>query len=61
MPTFSASARGAGDQHVLAHEIEGERGMHGIAEGIEDRGDLVRHLIGDRHDIVFRNADIFAE
>ena len=36
---------GAGDEHVLAHQVEGERGVRGIAEGIEDRGDLVADAI----------------
>ena len=52
-----ADRPGAGDQHVLADQIEGQRGVHGIAERIEDRGDLVRHVVGDRHDIVLRDAD----
>jgi hypothetical protein len=36
-----ADRTGAGDQHVLADHVEGERGMGGIAERIEDRGDLI--------------------
>jgi hypothetical protein len=35
---------GAGDEHVLADEVEGERGVRGVAEGVEERRDLV----GDR-------------
>ncbi len=56
-----ADRTGTGDQHVFADEIEGKCGVHGIAERIEDRGDLVRNIIRDRHDIVFRNADELAE
>ena len=36
-----ADRPGAGDQHVLADKIEGERGVDGVAERIEDRADLV--------------------
>ena len=32
----------AGDQHVLADHVEGEGGVRGVAERIEDRGDVVR-------------------
>jgi hypothetical protein len=35
---------GACDQHVLADEIERERGVRGVAERIEQR----RHVIADR-------------
>ena len=31
---------GAGDQHVLPEHGERERRVHGVAEGIEDRGDI---------------------
>ena len=51
-----ADRPGAGDQHVLADEIEGQRGVDRIAERIEDRGDLVGHVVGDRHDIVLRDG-----
>ncbi len=50
-----------GHQHVFADEIEGERGVDGIAERIEDRCDLVRDIVGDGNDIGFRNADELAE
>ena len=36
-----ADRPGAGDEHVLADEIEGQRSVHGIAERIEDGADLV--------------------
>ena len=36
-----ADRAGAGDQHVLADQVEGERGVGGVAERIEDRGDVV--------------------
>ena len=36
-----ADRTGAGDQHVFADDIERQRGVHRIAERIEDRRDLV--------------------
>ena len=59
--THDADRPGAGDQHVLADQVEGQRGVDGIAERVEDRGDLVGHVVGDRHDIVLRDRQIFAE
>ena len=52
----------AGDQHVLADQREGQRGVHGVAERVEDRGDVEvdlgavhphvgggqRHVLGER-------------
>ena len=42
-----ADRPGAGDQHVLADQVEGQRGVHRVAERIEDRGDLVGDVVGD--------------
>ncbi|MCY1356045.1 hypothetical protein D9M69_424840 [compost metagenome] len=56
-----ADRPGAGDEHVLADEIEGKGGVHGIAERVEDRRDLVGHVVRDRHDVIFRQADELAE
>ena len=36
-----ADRSGAGDQHVLAEDREGERRVDRVAERVEDRGDLV--------------------
>ena len=67
-PTWRATAArhdadrpGAGDQHVLADEIEGERGMHGVAERIEDGAELVVDVVGQRHDVEGGHAHIFGE
>ena len=37
-----ADGAGAGDQHVLAQHREGERGVHRVAERIENGGDIER-------------------
>ena len=67
-PTWRATAArhdadrpGAGDQHVLADEVEGERGVDGIAERIEDGADLVVDPVGQRHDVEGGDAHIFGE
>ncbi len=51
-----ADRPGAGDQHVLADEIESERGVDGVAERIEDRAELVVDVVGQRHDVERRHA-----
>ena len=56
-----ADRPGAGDQHVLADEVEGQRGMDGVAERIEDRGDLVGDGIGDRIGVGGGDRDIIGE
>ena len=38
-----ADGPGAGDEHVLAEHREGQGGVDGIAEGVEDRGDVPGH------------------
>ena len=52
---------GAGDQHVLADQVELQRGVHGIAERIEDRADLVGDVVGQRHDVEGGQAQILGE
>ena len=56
-----ADRPGPGDQHVLADEIEGERGMDRVAERIEDRAELVVDVVGQRHDVERRHAHIIGE
>ena len=46
-----ADGAGPGDEHVLAHEVEGERGVHGVAVGVEDGRDVVGHVVGDLVDV----------
>ena len=67
-PTWRATAAGhdadrpgPGDQHVLADEIEGERGMDRVAERIEDRAELVVDVVGQRHDVERRHPHVFGE
>ena len=50
-----ADRPGAGDQHVLADEIERQRGVDGVAERIEDRAELVVDVVGQRHDVERRD------
>jgi hypothetical protein len=51
----------AGDQHVLAHQIEGGRGVHRIAQRIEDGRDLHGHVVGQRHGVEGGQPDVFGE
>ena len=43
-----ADRSGAGDQHVLADDVEPQRGVRGVAERIEHGGDVVVDV--RRHD-----------
>ena len=60
-PGHDADRPGAGDQHVLSHQVESERGMDRIAERIEDRAELVVDVVGQRHDVERRHPHIFGE
>ena len=57
----NADRAGAGDQHVFADEIEGERGVDRVAEGIEDRAEFIVDVVRQRHDVESGNLHIFGE
>jgi hypothetical protein len=61
IPGHDADRPGAGDQHVLADEVEGERGMDRVAERIEDRAELVVDVVGQRHDVERRHPHVIRE
>ncbi len=56
-----ADRPGAGDQHVLAYQVEGERGMRCIAEGIEDRRQVATDVVRDLERVEGGNGEIFGE
>ena len=56
-----ADRAGAGDQHVLADHVQLQRGVDGVAERIEDRGDVEIDAVGVVPDIGIGNGDIFGE
>ena len=49
--SHNADGAGAGDEHVLAEHREGERGVDGVAEGIEDGSDFGRDAGGVMPDV----------
>src|SRR5450759_5285701 len=51
----------AGDQHVLAQHRKGERGVHRVAEGVEDGGDVEIDSLVMTPDIGHRQRDVFGE
>ena len=51
----------AGDQHILAEDIERERRVHRISERIENRRHVVIHARLVVPDIRHRHADVFRE
>ncbi len=56
-----ADRAGAGDEHVLAHHVEGEGGVRGIAKGIQDAGDVVGDRIGQLERIARGDDQVFGE
>ena len=47
-PGHDSDRPGARDQHVFASEIEGEKGVDGVSERIEDRADIDVDIVGER-------------
>src|ERR1700694_1315030 len=56
-----ADRAGAGDQHVLGDDAELRRGVHGVAERIEDRGDVQVDLRQVRPEVTGRHHDELGE
>jgi hypothetical protein len=56
-----ADRAGAGDQHVLAEDREGERGVDRVAEGIEDGGNVERDGLVVAPDVGHRQRDVLRE
>ena len=50
-----------GNEHVLAHQIEAQRGMDGVAERIENRRNLVRDSVRERHHVALRQANVLGK
>jgi hypothetical protein len=56
-----ADGAGAGDQHVLADDVERQRAVGGVAVGIEEGGDLRGDLRRDQPQVLRGHADVFGE
>jgi hypothetical protein len=56
-----ADRAGAGDQHVLADQVELERAVRGVAVRIEESGELGRNLVRDRPQVRGRHRDVLGE
>jgi hypothetical protein len=59
--SHAADGAGSGDEHVLAHHVEGERGVRGVAVGVEDRGDVVRDRGVDSPYVGGRDGNVLGE
>jgi len=49
------------DQHILADHIERQRGVHRVAERVEDGGQVVRDAVGDREGVERRDHQVLGE
>ena len=54
-----ADGSGAGDEDVFTQDVEGERGVYGVAEGVEDGGDFRRDAGGVVPDVRHGQHDEF--
>ena len=52
---------GAGDQHIFAQQIERQRRVNRITERIKDRANVVADIIGQRHNVKRRQAQILCK
>ena len=52
---------GAGDEHIFADEIEGERGVNGVAQRIRTGDHIERNFRIAAPEICVRNGDVFRE
>ena len=57
----AADRPGAGDEHVLADEVEAERGVGGVAEGVEEGGDVVGDVGRQLEGVGGRDAQVLGE
>ncbi len=56
-----ADGAGAGDEHILTQHGEGKRRVDGVAEGVEDGGDVERHVLVMPPDIGHGQGDVLGE
>src|SRR5262245_46326325 len=56
-----ANRTGAGDQYICSQHREAERGVDGVAEGVEDGGDIKRDVGGMLPDVGHRQGDVLGE
>mmetsp|Transcript_12366 Transcript_12366/g.33933 ORF Transcript_12366/g.33933 Transcript_12366/m.33933 type:complete len:344 (+) Transcript_12366:432-1463(+) len=49
------------DQNVLTHEAEGQGRVRGVAERVQESGDLVRDLVRQGKRVVGRDAEVLCE
>jgi hypothetical protein len=54
-------ATGTGDEHVLSDDVEGERGVCGVPERIEDGGGAVVDVVGKGEHVVGGQNDVLGE
>ena len=56
-----ADGPGPGNQHVLADQVEGQRRVGGVAQGIEDGGDVVADVVGQGKGVDRRDRQVLGE
>jgi hypothetical protein len=56
-----ADGPGARDQHILAHQVERQRGVRGVAVGVEDGGQIVADARGDLEGVEGRDHQVLGK
>mmetsp|Transcript_85169 Transcript_85169/g.244467 ORF Transcript_85169/g.244467 Transcript_85169/m.244467 type:complete len:357 (-) Transcript_85169:188-1258(-) len=56
-----ADGAGTRDEHVLAHEVEGQGRVRGISQGVHEACHIVRHFVVELEDILGGKAEVFCE
>jgi hypothetical protein len=57
----NADRAGADDQHILADEVEHQRRVGGVAEGVKEGDDVLGQILGDGDDVGGRDAQILGK
>ena len=52
---------GAGDEHVLADQVERQGGVGGIAKWVENRRQIVGNVVGNLERVECRDHEVFGE
>ena len=57
----AADGTGPRDQHVLAHHVEGERRVRGVAERVEEGGDVIGDGVRQREGVARGDDEVLGE
>jgi hypothetical protein len=59
--SHDADGPGAGDENIFAEDIEGQRGVDGVAERVKDARHVAIHALAMMPDVCHRQGDVFGK